>query len=84
MSNESTKRFEDWEEVNCNECARYWDSSCDGVNKDNRKPCNSFIATRSIIIPEQIEKLREDVKVLSVVSLLLVISTIILFLKCVL
>lgn len=63
--NDTSKRFEDWEEVDCNECARYWDSSCDGVKPSengSRKPCNSFLATRSVVIPAQIERLQKAVK----------------------
>ena len=51
------KRFEDWEEVDCNKCGRYWDSSCDGVSKGSEKPCNSYIATRGIVLPEKIKRL---------------------------
>ena len=57
-----SKRFEDWEEVDCNECARYWDSSCDGVSKGSKKPCNSFLATRSIVLPEKIKSLEKRVR----------------------
>ena len=56
------KIFDDFPKVDCNECSRYWDSSCDGVNKDTKKPCNSFIATRSVIIPEQIKSLKKQIK----------------------
>ena len=62
VSNTSLKRFEDWEDVDCNQCARYWDDSCDGVSKGSKKPCNSFIATRSVVIPERIERLEKAVK----------------------
>lgn len=62
MTNIGTKRFEDWEEVNCNECSRYWDDSCDGVKKGSRKPCTSFLATRSVVIPQQLNALRKAVK----------------------
>ena len=51
------KRFDDWKEVSCNECANYYTNACDGVTKGARKPCNSFIATRSVVIPKQIERL---------------------------
>ena len=62
-----SKRFEDWEQVECNECARYWDSSCDGVNKDSKKPCNSYLATRSIVLPEKIKKLDKRVRWLELI-----------------
>jgi hypothetical protein len=51
------KRFEEWE-VDCNDCARYWDSSCDGVQAHS-KPCNSFQATRSVILPAELDALRD-------------------------
>ena len=56
------KRFEEWKEVDCNECARYWDSSCDGVPKGSERQCNSFLATRKIVIPNQIKRLQRVVK----------------------
>lgn len=77
MSNTSTKRFEDWEEVDCNSCARYWDSSCDSVSKGSKKPCNSFLATRSMVIPQQIDSLRIKINTLTVSVVVLAISLII-------
>ena len=64
------KRFEDWEQVDCNECARYWDSSCDGVSKDTKKPCNSYLATRSVVIPAKIKKLEDEVASIRVACLI--------------
>ena len=59
----STTRFDDWNEtVNCNECARYWDSSCDGVSCGVKRTCTSFLATRSVVIPEQLNAVRDVVK----------------------
>lgn len=65
MSKES-KRFEDWEEVDCNDCSHYWDSSCDGVSKGSRVGCNSYLATRSVVIPAKINALENRVKWLRV------------------
>ena len=59
MATTQSKRFEDWEKVDCNECARYWDSSCDGICKGSEKPCNSFLATRSVVIPARIKELEK-------------------------
>ena len=56
---DKTKRFDDWIDADCNDCARYWDDSCDGVSKGDKKPCNSFIATRSVVIPEKIKLLEK-------------------------
>lgn len=65
------KRFDDWIPVDCNQCAKYWDSSCDGVkchtNSDkgvqgSTRLCNSFIACRSVDIPAKIKSLQNDVK----------------------
>ena len=64
---DTPKRFEDWEQVDCNECARYYDSSCDGVSKDSKKPCNSYLATRDVVIPHQIKTLERRVFWLSMV-----------------
>ena len=58
----SNKRFEDWEQVDCNDCTHYWDSSCDGASKGSRIGCNSFLATRSVVIPERINSLDNRLK----------------------
>lgn len=58
----TTKRFEDWQDVNCNECEHYWNNTCDGVCKGSQKPCNSFLATRSVVIPAQLNALRTHLK----------------------
>lgn len=58
---DTPKRFEDWEQVDCNQCARYWDSSCDSVSEGKNRPCNSFLATRSVILPEEIKRLRNQI-----------------------
>ena len=57
------KRFDDYQEVvDCNECSHYWDSSCDGASKGSRVGCNSFLATRSVVIPEKLNSLEKRVK----------------------
>lgn len=57
--------FGEWEDCDCNQCGRYWDSSCDGVKKGTKKPCNQFVATRSIVIPHQIKDLQKQIKLLT-------------------
>lgn len=72
---EEPKRFDNWiPKVECNNCARYWDNTCDGVNcgtneVNSDKPlqgstrlCNSFLPTRSIVIQAQIKDLQLRVK----------------------
>lgn len=59
---DTPKRFEDWEKVDCNDCSHYWDSSCDGASKGSKVGCNSFSATRSVVIPEKINHLEKRVK----------------------
>lgn len=56
--------FSEWEDCDCNECEHYWDSSCDGVDKGKKKQCSQFSATRSVIIPEQIKRLKKAVKLI--------------------
>lgn len=62
---DTPKRFAEWEEVECNDCARYWLDQCDGVSKASTQPCNSFLATRSVVIPERLNYLENRVKRLS-------------------
>ena len=71
---EQPKRFEDWVHVDCNECTHYWDSSCDGASKGSRIGCNSYLATRSIILPSRLKKLESRVKWLELAIILLTIS----------
>lgn len=57
------KIFEDWEEVDCNNCERYWLNQCDGAKthgKGSNLRCTSFLATRNIVIPEQIKALQNE------------------------
>lgn len=77
---DTPKRFEDWEQVDCNECARYYDSSCDGVSKGSRKPCNSYLATRSVVLPEKIKALENrvhDLKALCITNCIILMILII-------
>lgn len=69
------KVFDEFYRVNCNECARYWDSSCDGTNIE--KPCNSYMATRDVVIPAQIEDLRVRVKLVAIALIVHLIGNII-------
>ena len=73
-----SKRFEDWIEIDCNECSHYWDSSCDAVDRGVKRPCSSFQATRSVIIPAKLERLQRSIKRLSLAVLLQGIAIIIL------
>lgn len=56
-----SKRFEDWNEVNCNDCQHYWTDACDGVPVGSEKRCTSFLATKRVDIPLQIKSLRKRV-----------------------
>jgi hypothetical protein len=58
---DTPKRFEEWEKVDCNDCSHYWDSSCDGASKGSRVGCNSYSATRKVVIPERLNALEERV-----------------------
>ena len=75
------KRFSDWQEVDCNDCSHYWDNSCDGVQcpiNGSSKPCNSFLATRSVVIPLKIESIVGHLKWLYGVVILELIALVIL------
>ena len=72
------KRFNDWNDVvDCNECIRYYDSSCDGVPVGSKRTCMSFQATRNVIIPEQIKRLQRSIKFLEWYCLLIAVSVLI-------
>lgn len=61
MSNEP-KIFEEWTEVDCNQCELYFLNQCDGVKNNSKKKCTGFLATRHVIIPEQIKQLQDSIK----------------------
>lgn len=64
MSDEK-KRFEDWKKVDCEDCQRWWLNECDGVNassKGSGRLCNSYLATRKVVLPHQIKKLQRAIK----------------------
>lgn len=76
----SQKRFEDWEEVDCDNCELYYINQCDGVQNDSKKPCKTFVAVRNIKIPQQIKKLRRRsmcALLLSVISLVISILSLV-------
>ena len=77
---EERKIFDDFPKVDCNECAHYWDSSCDGVKtpeEGSQRLCTSFLATRSVVIPAQIEALQRALKWLAAGVILIGISNVI-------
>lgn len=79
MSGNKPKIFEDWEEVDCNECVHWWDNSCDGAKthgKGSNLRCTSFLATRKVVIPQQIKALQRANKKTTVCIILLSICLI--------
>lgn len=49
-------------EVDCNTCESYWNSQCDGVKIEDRRKCNSYIATRDIDVVKELGKCKEKIK----------------------
>lgn len=81
----SKQIFDDFPKVNCNGCEHYYTNSCDGVPEGSEKLCKSFIATRDISIPEELESLKKRMKSLEIgwiilLALYLIRETIDLFL----
>lgn len=74
--NKERKIFEDFQEVDCNECERWWTNQCDGAKthgKGSNLRCTSFLATRNVVIPEQIKSLqRENTRIIVCIILLAV------------
>lgn len=69
MSNKSPTIFEEWVEIECADCERWWLNQCDGCRdavNGSKTPCNSFLATRNVIIPQQIDELKTTVKRLKI------------------
>jgi hypothetical protein len=65
-SETESKVFSEWDTVDCNGCSHYWDDSCSGVPKDKKRNCSSFVATRRVVIPEQIRELEKQIKNLKI------------------
>lgn len=61
---DNKKRFDDFEEIDCNTCDHYWNSTCDAVSVGEKKPCASFLATRRADVKEELESLKDEIVVL--------------------
>lgn len=59
------KVFEEWD-VDCNDCGHYWNDTCDAASEGSRRLCNSFVATRRVVIPAQIERLESAIRSLRI------------------
>lgn len=57
------KRFEGWEDVACEDCQHYWDSSCDG-STGSQRVCTTFLAAKRHFIPERLERLEKRINAL--------------------
>lgn len=68
------KIFEEWEDVDCNQCEHYYTNTCDGVQKGKKRTCSAFKASRGIVIPEEIRMLKTRLKWLTVALLLMATS----------
>lgn len=72
------KIFDDYLSVDCNDCERWWLNQCDGVktlSEGQKVPCKTFLATRNVIIPQQIKMLQKRVLWLELcVGVLLVVA----------
>lgn len=66
--NKSHFRFDEWEEitsVDCNDCKRYYDETCDGAPQGPQRLCKAFLATRRVDLPEQIKSCQNGLKSLT-------------------
>jgi hypothetical protein len=72
------KIFDDFQEVSCNDCEHYWDTSCDGVPEGSKRLCNGFKATRSVILPAKIERLEKGLQRLTGACAVMAIGLVIL------
>ena len=65
MSENQSKVFSEWD-VDCNDCKHYWDDSCDACSEGSRRLCNSFVATRRVVLPAKIERLESAIRSLRI------------------
>lgn len=47
--------------VDCNNCAHYWDNSCDGVSERQKRPCTAYLATRHTDIPKRLKDVEDSI-----------------------
>lgn len=80
--------FDDFPTVDCNQCEIYYLNQCDGVVEGQERPCTAFKATRHVLIPQEIARLRTRLKwlyvglgVMGVFQVILTISILILYLN---
>ena len=64
--------FEEWD-VDCNNCKHYWDDSCDACSEGSRRLCNSFVATRRVVLPAKIDRLESAVRGLKIGLLIIAV-----------
>lgn len=55
------KIFDDYM-VDCNKCESYWLGQCDGVKLNEVRNCTAYKATREVDIPQQINKLKGQLR----------------------
>lgn len=60
------KRFDDWVEVECNNCERYWTDQCDGVQEGKTKPCGSYLACRKTDYAKRLREVEKKVETLEI------------------
>lgn len=74
------KIFDDFPIKDCNDCAHYWDNTCDSpktLQKGSNTLCNSFLVTRRVVLPLQIKRLNKAIKLLIIATAILgVMSTV--------
>lgn len=79
IGEKNKKVFENWDTVDCNDCEKYWLNQCDGVKCDKThrngatRLCNSFKATRSVIIPLKLKRLTRAFKAICAYNAILTI-----------
>jgi hypothetical protein len=63
-----TKIFDEYE-VDCNQCAAYWNNQCDGVSCANEgtksRKCTAYEPVRRIDIPTRVDQNTKDIKSLN-------------------
>ena len=76
--NQKQKVFDDFKEVDCEECESWQLNQCDGVPVGSQRSCTAYKAVRRLNTPLQIKALQKVYKDLRTISILNTICIILL------
>ena len=82
--NPKQKVFDDFKEVDCEECESWQLNQCDGVPVGSQRSCTAYKAVRRLNTPQQIKALQKGCKELKKASIINSVAIILLTLAVIL